>query len=108
VIAFLVGISFLALLFANTLWNLISNLASNRLNLNMTGIETVLGVVASPLMYVLIFLVAFRYLPQAKTRLSICSPELSSQPSFIGQVTTLIPSTLITARSALFMALWVH
>jgi hypothetical protein len=47
VIAFLVGISFLALLFANTLWNLISNLASNRLNLNMTGIETVLGVVAS-------------------------------------------------------------
>ena len=69
VIAFLVGISFLALLFANTLWNLISNLAANRLNINLTNMKTVFDVAASPLIYTLIFLVAFRYLPQAKSRL---------------------------------------
>lgn len=69
VIAFLVGISFLFLLFMNTLWNLISNLVANRFNFYLTTIDPVLDAVASPLIYTLIFLVAFRFIPQAKTRM---------------------------------------
>lgn len=68
IIAFLVGLSFLALLFWNTLWNVISELLTNRFTINLSKMESFLDVFSSPLLYTLIFLMAFRYLPQARMR----------------------------------------
>lgn len=68
IIAFLVGISFLVLLFWNTLWNVISDLLTSRFTINLSKMESFLDVFSSPLLYTLIFLMAFRYLPQARMR----------------------------------------
>lgn len=67
-IALLVGLSFLVLLFWNTLWNIISELITNRFSINLSGLESFLDVFSSPLIYTLIFMAAFRYLPQARMR----------------------------------------
>lgn len=68
IIALLVGLSFLVLLFWNTLWNIISELITNLFDINLSGIESFLDIFSSPLIYTLIFMAAFRYLPQARMR----------------------------------------
>jgi len=68
-LALFVGLSFLALLFLNTVWNLFSTLLVNRLVLNLSMIQPFIDFVSSPVIYTLVFLVAFRYLPQAHARL---------------------------------------
>jgi membrane protein len=68
IIALLVGLSFLVLLFWNTLWNIISELITKLFSINLSGIESFLDVFSSPLIYTLIFMAAFRYLPQARMR----------------------------------------
>lgn len=68
IIALLVGLSFLVLLFWNTLWNIISELITGRFSINFSGMESFLDVFSSPLIYTLIFMAAFRYLPQARMR----------------------------------------
>ena len=68
IIAFAVGLSFLALLFWNTLWNVISDLLTDLLKVDLMAAESFLDVFSSPLLYTLIFLAAFRYLPQARMR----------------------------------------
>jgi membrane protein len=68
IIALLVGLSFLVLLFWNTLWNIISELITKLFSINLSGMESFLDVFSSPLIYTLIFMAAFRYLPQARMR----------------------------------------
>jgi membrane protein len=68
IFAFLVGLSFLVLLFWNTLWNVISELLTSRFSIDLSSMESFLDVFSSPLIYTLIFLAAFRYLPQARMR----------------------------------------
>jgi len=68
IIALLVGLSFLVLLFWNTLWNIISELITSQFSINLSGMESFLDVFSSPLIYTLIFIAAFRYLPQARMR----------------------------------------
>ena len=68
-IAFAVGLSFLVLLFWNTLWNIISDLLTDYLKVNLMAAESFLDVFSSPILYSLIFLAAFRYLPQARMRI---------------------------------------
>jgi membrane protein len=68
IIALLVGLSFLVLLFWNTLWNIISELLTSRYSINLSNMESFLDVFSSPLIYTLIFMAAFRYLPQARMR----------------------------------------
>jgi membrane protein len=68
ILAFLVGLSFLVLLFWNTLWNIISDLITHRFSINLSSMEAFLDVFSSPLIYTLIFWAAFRYLPQARMR----------------------------------------
>jgi membrane protein len=69
VIALLVGLSFLALLFANTAWTLFSKVVSSRFSFNLSIALPIIDLISSPLIYALIFLVAFRYLPQASARI---------------------------------------
>ena len=67
-VALLVGLSFLALLFFNTAINMFSNLIQNKFNLDFSTIQPLINISASPIIYAGIFLIAFRYLPQAKAR----------------------------------------
>jgi membrane protein len=68
IIAFLVGLSFLILLFWNTLWNIISDSITRQFSINLAGMKSFLDVFSSPLLYTVIFMAAFRYLPQARMR----------------------------------------
>lgn len=67
-VALLVGLSFLALLFFNTAINMFSNLIQNKFNLDFSALRPAINIISSPILYTGIFLIAFRYLPQAKAR----------------------------------------
>jgi membrane protein len=67
-VALLVGLSFLALLFFNTAINMFSNLIQNKFNLDFSALRPAINIISSPIIYTGIFLIAFRYLPQAKAR----------------------------------------
>jgi len=68
VVALLVGLSFLALLFFNTAINMFSALIENKFSLDFSAVRPFINVISSPIIYTGIFLITFRYLPQASAK----------------------------------------
>jgi membrane protein len=68
VITLFVGISFLLLLFISPFLNVVTDAFSARINIEINGLLTTIEYLVSPLLFSLIFYVAFRFLPQAGAR----------------------------------------